>query len=207
MDDAKPTRFILIRHGQTEWNSTRRYHGQADIKLNENGLRQARAVGKRLAGEPIDHIYSSDLSRAHETAKEIAKHHDLLVNQNISFRESNFGKWQGLTFSEIKKEYPKIVSKWTVDPENTEVPGGETFGQLQERVVRAIKDLESKHRESTIVVVSHAGPIRAFICNVLGVALSNWWKLGQDNTAISVVSFYGGDGVLEVLNDTNHVNF
>ena len=95
------TRITFIRHGQTLWNQLRKYQGHSDIPLNSTGIQQARRVAERLSKETLHAVYSSDLSRAVQTAQAIAQKHELSVQTLGGFREMDFGLWEGLTYEEI----------------------------------------------------------------------------------------------------------
>jgi len=127
--------LILIRHGLTIWNHEFRYQGHTDIELSEEGVKQAQALQKRLAGEKLDAIYSSDLSRAVQTASIIAKPHRLELITDSRLREVNFGVWEGLNFKEIESRYPDLLKTWLEAPHNLEIPQGETFMAMHDRAL------------------------------------------------------------------------
>ena len=102
------TRILLARHGETDWNLQQRWQGHTDTPLNETGRKQARALAEELAGEPIDAVFSSDLIRAHETARLIAVPRGLGVTALRDLRERHFGSVEGLTTDEVFARYPEI---------------------------------------------------------------------------------------------------
>ena len=108
-------KFILVRHGETEWNTSRKFGGHTDVPLNDTGRKQAKAAGEKLMGEHIDRVYCSDLSRAVDTAEAIMHYHDLKVEYDAKIREMNFGIWEGLTYDEIHEGYPEEAEKWVKD--------------------------------------------------------------------------------------------
>src|ERR687891_2945889 len=101
-----PTRIILARHGETDWNLERRWQGHSDRPLNETGRAQAEALAEQLAGEPIAAIYSSDLMRAHETARIVASRLGRDVVAVPGLRERRFGSWEGLLDAEVEARFP-----------------------------------------------------------------------------------------------------
>ena len=133
-----PNRFILIRHGSTDWNIAKRYQGQTDIPLNNEGRKQAKELAKMLQKVPIDLIYTSDLSRAYETAEIIAEGRKIPIHRLKSFRETHVGHWEGLTVDEIHGNYPEDVERLKKDPIHGKRPGGESRGMMLERVNKAI---------------------------------------------------------------------
>jgi alpha-ribazole phosphatase len=168
-----PERVILIRHGETEWNYQGKFLGQSDPGLNELGVLQAQAMAQLLAQEKIDHIFSSDLLRARETAQIIAKLHNKDIKTMPSLREIDFGDWEGLSFVEIQKIYPVLLNQWIEDPLAIRIPNGETAQELYARVLTAW-DLICVGVTSpqTIAIVAHGGPLRFLLCKLTEVDLS-----------------------------------
>ncbi len=203
-----PTRLILIRHGETLWAKENRYQGHRDVELSGEGKKQVKLLARRLAGEKISAIYSSDLRRASETAKAIAQAHRLKVNQTPLLREISFGKWEGLKFEEIKTRYGKIVEKWQNDLPNFRPPQGESLSELQARAEKFFPEILRKHKGKNIIVVSHGGFIRTVLCSLLDLDFSRFfWRIGQDLGAINVIEFFGENKpVISLLNDTCHLS-
>jgi len=199
------TRVLLVRHGRTSWNHAARYQGHTDVALSEIGRKQAQLLAQRLAKEEIKAVYASDLRRALETAKILAEPHNLAVETLPGLREINFGYWEGLTFAEISEKYKDLAERWYSAPAEVQIPGGETFFQLKERVYSTVLELVKKHNQETIVVVTHAGPIRALICALFNIDLNYAFRIRQDNCALSIIEFYEGTGILCLLNDTSHL--
>ncbi|MBC7325685.1 MAG: histidine phosphatase family protein, partial [Moorella sp. (in: Bacteria)] len=109
-------RIYLVRHGETEWNNNGRYQGHTDVALSVSGRRQAELLRERFRSIPLDSVYSSDLSRARETAAVIAAPHGLTIKTEEAFREIDFGFWEGLTYQEITARYPHEWERWRQDP-------------------------------------------------------------------------------------------
>lgn len=155
------TRIIAVRHGETAWNVDTRIQGQLDIGLNERGLWQAERVGKALAEEAIDRIYSSDLQRAHSTAKAIARHaaHTSAreVQLHTGLRERGFGTFEGETWADIAEKWPDESRRWKQRDPHFAPPGGETPTQLLARVQATVDDIASRHPGEHIVLVAHGG--------------------------------------------------
>ena len=110
------TRLVLVRHGETSWNSEGRFQGRADIPLSEVGQRQAVALAAALAREEMHAIYSSDLRRAWDTALAIAERHSVPVCREPGLREMDFGSWEGLTYDQIRGIWPNVLAAWQADP-------------------------------------------------------------------------------------------
>jgi len=199
-------RIIFVRHGETVFNIESRYQGHTDAELSELGRRQAAGVAERLKDEKIDAVYSSDLSRASETAQEVAKFHNLQVQTDERLRECAFGEWEGLNVREIAELYPELYENYLRDSVTYRAPSGERLESLQARVVCAINDIAERHPEDTVVAVVHGGPIRAFLCHALGTPLEAFRKIKLDNCGLTAL-LLGSDGTwfLEALNDTSHL--
>src|SRR5438874_2399468 len=133
------TLVYLVRHGETEWNVERRFQGQLDVELSKTGLRQAVAVSRWLASQPVKFsaIYSSDLKRASRTALIIGAKLDLMPRLDPALREINAGDWQGLVASEIEALFPGKLDEWHEKVDSLTLPVGESIAAVQERVLAA----------------------------------------------------------------------
>ena len=158
------TRILLVRHGETDWNLDRRLQGHSDRPLNDTGREQARALADELADTPLDAVYSSDLSRARETAQVVAETHGLEVTALPDLRERHFGSWEGLSDDEIQQRFPAEIANGTLGD-------GETRDEMDRRVLAALEEIARKHPDGTVLVVSHGGPLRAVLrhCEIDGV--------------------------------------
>lgn len=152
------TTILLARHGETDWNLNRRIQGHSDTPLNDTGRAQARALGEELGGEQIDAVYSSDLMRAHETARIVAEPRGLGVTAIRGLRERNFGTWEGLTDVEIHQKFSEVR-----EPYGREWGDAETQDEMSERVLGALHRIAATHAQQRVLVVSHGGPLRAVL--------------------------------------------
>ena len=200
------TRIILVRHGETEWNRVERFRGRADVPLNETGLAQAEATGRRIAAEwrPLA-IYSSPLSRAFKTAEAIAWHFELPVQIHKGLTDIDYGQWQGLTPDEVKERWPGDIGAWYNAPQTAHIPGGETLDELRARALGAVNELAARLGGQTVVLVSHTVINRIILLGVLGLGNDRFWRLRQDTCALNVFEVEGGVFTLVSLNDTNHL--
>jgi broad specificity phosphatase PhoE len=146
------TTFLLVRHGETDWNFERRVQGHADRPLNDTGRAQARQLADELAGEAIDAVYSSDLVRAHETARIVAERLGLEVIAMPDLREKHFGTWEGLTDREILARFPEAQRGHWGD--------GETTAEVSRRVLGALRRIAETHPDGRVLIVAHGGPLR-----------------------------------------------
>jgi len=152
-----PTTIVLVRHGETDWNRERRFQGHADTPLNEAGRLQALELADTLRDERLAAIYTSPLQRASETARIVADELGLEARELEAMREIDVGDWQGMTVDEVKTRFPDRADvAWRSGWQN-----GETHEELAERVVPALLDLGRLHPDDRVLVVTHAGPIRA----------------------------------------------
>lgn len=154
---AMKTKLLLIRHGETAWNAEHRIQGQLDIPLSPLGILQAARLADGLANEPIDAVFSSELSRAWLTAAPLAAHHGLEVTPEPRLRERSFGVFEGLTLDEIAARYPAEFAQWRARDLAWHPEGGESGRQLIDRVLSAAADITAAHAGKTIVLVSHGG--------------------------------------------------
>jgi len=198
-------RLFLVRHGETELNSSERYWGRTDVALNADGLRQAERLRERLAGEKIDAIYSSHLKRAMVTAQTIASAHQLEVVICPELREIDFGQLEGLTFNEINQLYPEIVRRWFEGSSQLVYPGGESLAELEERVRRFRSRLDKHSEKESILVVAHNGVLRTLICQLLGWETSKRWQIRLNLGSLTIVETYPEGARLALLNDVSHL--
>ncbi len=200
------TLFILVRHGQTDWNTADRFRGRADLALNEAGLLQAAAAAQRIAGQwqPAA-VYSSPLRRALLTAQAIAAPLALPVQPHAGLNDIDFGQWQGLTTTEVRERWPEMADAWFGAPQAARPPGGESLSEVRARAAGMIVELAGRHAGQTIVLVGHTVVNRVVLLAVLGLDNERFWRLGQDTAAINVFETLDGEFCLHSLNDTCHL--
>ncbi|MFT3813625.1 MAG: histidine phosphatase family protein [Acidovorax sp.] len=152
------TRLIAVRHGETAWNVDTRIQGHIDIPLNDTGLWQARQLARALADEPLTHIYTSDLARAHATAQAVADATGAPLTPDARLRERSFGQFQGRTFADVEAELPEQARRWRQrDPAYAPEGGGESLIALRERIATATADLAARHPGGLVLLVAHGG--------------------------------------------------
>lgn len=171
------TTLVLIRHGQTDWNIAGRWQGQADVFLNPTGRHQAAEMARALAPTGIQAIYSSDLSRAAETALALARQTDLAVQFDPRLREIHQGEWQGLLVDEIQARYGRRFHERQNDPLNIAPPGGETVLQVQSRVLAAVQDILTRHTCDRVALVSHGFALAVIRARYAGLPVEQVWDL------------------------------
>jgi probable phosphoglycerate mutase len=183
-----------------------RFRGRADIPLNDAGLAQAEATGRRIAAEwRPSAVYSSSLSRAVKTAGVIAGHFDLPVRVHPGLADIDYGQWEGLTPDEVRERWPQMIHAWYITPDSTHIPGGETLADVRTRAMEAVKELVDCHEGQTVVAVSHTVINRIILLGVVGLSNDRFWRVRQDTCAINCFEAEGGDFTIVSLNDTCHL--
>lgn len=164
-------RLLLVRHGQTDWNLEGRYQGASEVPLNATGREQAERVAAELATVEIDAIYCSPLSRSLDTAWTIARRQGMEPRIDPRLREIDLGKWEGMLASRISEEYSELHRRWLEDPRSLRPPGGETIGEVHDRVISAVEEMVARHHGATLCVVTHKTAIVVIRCHFLGLDL------------------------------------
>jgi probable phosphoglycerate mutase len=197
--------MLLVRHGNTAL-SGRRYSGRGDPELTADGLAQARAVAGRLAGAGIAAVVSSPLRRARWTADAIAATTGTAVAADDGLVETDFGRWDGLTFGEVREGWPVEHAAWLADSAAAP-PGGESVNQVARRVRKVRDRLLAAYPGRTVAVVSHVTPIKLLLCSALGAPASSLFRIHLDTASLSTVDWYpDGPAVVRLLNDTGHLS-
>ena len=188
------TTLLLIRHGQSMANIDALYVGHTDSPLSPLGLQQADATAQFICDNyHVDAVYSSDLSRAYCTGKAVADRLGLPVTTTPQLREINTGIWEGLSFATLAAEHAEGYSIWQYDIGNAACPGGESVAQLQDRVVQAVLQIARENEGKTVVVASHATPVRALICYCTGLGLGTMKDVPwPSNASVTVLQAHNG---------------
>lgn len=158
-------RLVLVRHGETEGESSIRFHGSADVALSAEGATQMRAVSSALGAEPFGLIFSSPMQRAWRSAWIAGKGAPVRLESN--FREIHFGRWEGLTREEIQAADPVLYEDWQNKSQGFEFPGGEPRADFRERVEKGLDSLLAAPVHS-VLVVAHKGVIRTIVELLIG---------------------------------------
>ena len=192
MAEEDTARFVLLRHGETEYNREGRWQGsESDPPLTARGRRQAREVAEDLAGAEFDALYTSHLERAVETARVLAEAFGLQPRVLEGLREMSHGHWEGKTLAEILETWPDEHAAFEADPRGVRRPGGDSYGDLAARVWPLLDSLADRHRGKSVLVVTHGGPIRLVLCDVTATPLTERGRLGVDNGRWFVVEKAG----------------
>lgn len=203
-------RFLLIRHGETDWNRAGKFQGQIDVPLNENGRQQASLAAEFLKTIQIDFGFTSPMSRPKETAEIIIAGRDLTLVENADLREIGHGLWEGKYESEIEAEYPGKLQQWHTHPESVQMPEGENLQDVWTRATAAWQQILQHvgNVPQTGIVVAHDATNKVLLCHLLGLGLADIWKIKQGNGAVTVIDYpdgIEGQPVIQALNLTSHL--
>jgi len=198
-------KLLLVRHGQTDFNSGFKFVGSTDSDLNATGRRQIEKLGERLVKEELTAIYSSDLARARHSAEILRAGRNIPVNSVPELREMDYGQAEGLTFQEIDQRYPKIAALMKKSDSRVAFPDGEGFKDVEARIQKFTGELKQYSPRQTVLIVTHGGPLRMLTCLLLAASLDIWWKLRIDNASLNIVKTYEEMAILNLLNDTSHL--
>ncbi|MFW0792804.1 histidine phosphatase family protein [Gordonia sp. CPCC 205515] len=204
---SAPTRLILLRHGQTPLSVERRYSGRGNPELTDLGRQQAAGAATRLGDDrDITAVVSSPLQRAVTTAEAVADRLGLDVQIDDGFIETDFGAWEGLTFTEAADRDPDVHRRWLGDVD-LPAPDGESFSQVAERVIAAKDQLLQRYPGQTVLVVSHVTPIKTLLRDALLAGPELLFRLHLDLASVSIAEFYpDGGSVVRLVNDTGHLS-
>ncbi len=198
--------LFLVRHGETDWNATEIFRGRFDIELNQRGIEQALLTSKAFDNVPLDVVYSSPLSRAYDTASQIARQHGLQVAIEASLTDIDYGAWQGVSHEQVKNECPGLYQLWNTAPQKVRFEGGESLDDVRKRAADFLGKLAGRHPGQNVVAVSHRVFNKVVLCYILGLDNSHFWKIRQDTCAINVIEHTGLQGfMIRHLNETNHI--
>lgn len=205
--DAPRTRFVLLRHGQTEHSAEKRYSGSSDPQLTELGWKQARRAAEAVSklGQ-IDRIIASPTTRTQETASACAEALGVTAGDVVTvdgFREVDFGDFEGLTRDEAQKKYPDEFAAWQASTTQAP-PNGESISALHRRITRARLKLQEEYEGETVLVVTHMTPIKSVIRQALESGPNTFSHVFLDLASISIIEFYGEMGVVRCVNDVAH---
>ena len=178
------TVLILIRHGETLWNTQLRMQGSLDSNLTSKGESQIKALGEWMKEVPFDYLYCSDSGRARKTAEAISKYTGHTLNIDKRLREKNLGIFEGLTSEEARDRYPKIFQLFKTAGANYVIDQGESTQQLLDRALEAIEKIRLRHPQKVAVLVTHGGVVRVLMKHVLGVPLDSPTQFMISNTGI-----------------------
>jgi len=202
MDRAQ---VIIVRHGQTEWNTRGIRQGNLDSRLTEKGFAQAKALAQRLAREQFTALYSSDLGRALQTAKEVSSvtGHEIITDARL--RERHLGIFQGLSGEEIKQRHPEEYKLHRSLGPDYVIPGGESVKQQVARNIPYLNEIGEKHLGETIVVVTHGGVLSGLFRHTFSIPFNAPRRFEFTNAGLNIFAYEEGNWYLLTWGDVSHL--
>ena len=199
------TEILLIRHGETLWNQQGRMQGQHDSPLTPLGLTQARQLARRLKNVAFTTLYSSDLGRAHQTARCIADvtGHEIVADERL--RERHFGIFEGMTNNEIKSRHPELHELFAQRLPDFCMPGGESAAHFSARCVGALEGIAGRHEGETIAVVTHGLVLDAVYRRAVNMPLEKPRGFPLMNCSLNTFRYDGGRWAVTAVCDVSHL--
>jgi len=198
------TRLVLVRHGETEWNSDAVYRGRADVELSAVGKQQANSLARRFVGRDVAFIGSGPLARARDTAQAIAESTRVELHIVEELNDLDCGDWQGLSDTLVKERYPELRRQWHVAPHTVTLPGGESLADVESRVVTFLENI--RNVEGSVLLVSHRVVLKVMACRLLGLDNSHFWDIQIDLAGITEFNCSAARTVLVRHNDVSHLS-
>jgi alpha-ribazole phosphatase len=204
--------LYLLRHGETEGSEIPRYKGSKDIPLSEKGIgqmeRAAAYISQRVSR--VAALYCSPLSRAQKSAEIIAHTYGVEPVAVNELTERRFGLWEGMSYDEIKEQYPEAFKAWADNPFQYSPPEGESTSRAGDRVIKALDNILGRHRSrgmpadghDTLIIVAHGGINRIMLCHFMNMPLEHIFRIEQDYGAVNIVEFRDRYPVIKLLNYT-----
>ena len=196
--------LLLIRHGQTDWNTQGRVQGGGD--LNNIGIAQSNLLATVLQNSQASTIYTSPSKRTHQTAVIIATALSLEVNTTPLLKDIDYGVWSGALLADLIKDDPDLFEQWEKDPSSVRFPEGESLLDLRTRISVFMDEITEKHSSDTVVVVTHESPIISMLAVALEIPDSSHRNFHADNASLTVLQFKNTHYILSTFNDTSHLD-
>lgn len=200
------TRIILTQSGHVDWMFPERFQGHAQIPLSALGEQQAQLLGQCIARRwKPNVIFTSPLSHCVHTGAAIEAATSISMETLPDLMDMDYGRWQGLTFKEVRAQWPSQLNDWLHNPDMAEVPGGETLADVLVRSMHALQHIRKKRMGQTSVLVSHDSINRVLLMHALGIPLSQYWRIKQDPCCINELVFDDGTFTIHRINETQHL--
>ena len=199
------TRLCVVRHGETAWNAEHRVQGQLDVPLNAIGLAQAAAAAKVLSREKFDAIYSSDLSRARQTARPTANLLSLEVLLEKDLRERHYGIFERLTYAEVKTRFPEDYARFEAREPDYAFQTGESLKDFSARSIAVISKIAKEHEDQSVLVFTHGGVLDKLYRFVTGLPLSAHREFGIPNAGLNRIELTSAGWQIRSWADIAHL--
>lgn len=199
-------KFYLVRHGQTEFNVERRLQGRVDSPLTEKGIRDAMALGEHLSDVDFDLVLASPSKRAQRTAELICEGRDINVEVELDMREINLGSWEGMTKDDVMKAFPAEGEVFYYKPHLYKPLEGDSYYDVQNRAVNAVKKLAEQHQHGNILIVTHTVVIRAIAAYFNKTPMERLWKgPAIEGTSVTILEAEYGQMKVVSMGETPHM--
>ncbi len=200
------TEIYIIRHVQAEGNLYRHMQGHWDGDVTPAGRRQMEALSLRFRDVAVDAVYSSDLWRARFTASAITRFHDLPVHTDRRLREINIGPWEAMPFANVVWDQPALFDSFMHDPEHYYQPGAETYHEVRERALAALREIAEANPGRRVVITTHGITIRCMLTKLMGVPLGDSETVPIfHNTGLARLFYEDGRFTVDTVNDASHL--
>ncbi len=198
-------RLFFVRHARTSWNAQGRVQGGGG--LDEVGRAQAAALGEHLRTQRFDAIYASPALRARQTARAVARHHDMRVSQRHLLQDLDYGKLAGALLEDVRREQPELVERWSTHPHLVQFEGGESLADLRRRICGFVDQVTRSHSTGTVLVATHDSPVRMITSLARGLDDShhNDPDLRTSLASVTILEARSGSITLRDHNDVRHL--
>jgi|TARA_B100001750_G_scaffold180451_1_gene148884 broad specificity phosphatase PhoE len=199
--------LFIVRHGESQGNALGLWQGHKDYNLTKKGEQQALLTKQYFSATYFDKLQTSDLTRAIQTIEIIRSDYLKSIEVESSWKELSFGSWEGKSSLDINRG-AELLDFWYQNPTKAKIPGGETFIQLQQRVLKAYNSLYNQIQSSkseNVLLVAHGGSIRVLGCYLAGIPLSNLWRLGVKHCSVSRILITPEKSTIVSWNHTSHL--
>ena len=202
----KEARLVVVRHGETKWNAEMRFQGFSDSPLTPTGEAQALALAARLAEEPFDAIYSSDLGRVRQTIAPLVARTGQAVTFDAQLRERCYGMLEGKTLPELEAEFPGELANYRGrDPESVP-PGGESMAQFHTRIIGTLERIAADNVGRKIAVIAHGGVLSALYRHANGMPLNAPRSYSLNNASINRFVYTRKRWMIQLWGDVSHLS-
>jgi probable phosphoglycerate mutase len=206
MSAPHSTRLCIVRHGETAWNAEHRVQGQLDVPLNAIGQAQALAASRVLARETFDAIYSSDLSRAQQTAEPTASALGLTVVLDRDLRERHYGIFERLTYAEVRQKFPEDYARFEARDPEFAFRTGERLKDFYGRSIAVLQRISDAHRGESILVFTHGGVLDMLYRHVTGLPVSAPRDFGIPNAGLNRLEVVSSGWQIRAWADIDHLD-
>jgi broad specificity phosphatase PhoE len=195
---ASPCTLVLVRHAASR--GAGKFVGQLDEPLSAEGRRQLNELARKLSRFRFHAIFASDLTRAIATARPTARRQKLEIQIRAGLREMHFGRWQGLSWGQIRRREPGVADRWLKRFASESIPGAERFQRFKQRVKAELRAIVDANRGRCVLVVTHAGVVRVVLADALGMKDENIFRLATDPCGLNVLEDVAGALTVRCVN-------